>query len=68
VSVSRRRRKIANRLTSRPVSGTISATSDSPTSSPARRRGSLVMANPAHEATSTVSGTVTAATSSEFRM
>ena len=55
-----------NRGTSRAVSGTISATSETAISARAVRGASLVIAKPAHDATRSVSGTVTAATTMEF--
>ena len=66
VSVRRSSRKIAKRLTSSPVSGIISAASDSATRAPAMRRDSLVMkpGQRCHQR----SGAPPAATISEFRM
>ena len=58
--------KIAKRGTSSAVIGTIRSTSDSATSALRARRGSCDIAKPAHEATSTDSGTASATTSSEF--
>ena len=59
-------RKIANRGTSSAVVGTISATNESARTARDTRGGSCEIAKPAHEATSTASGTAIAATSSEF--
>ena len=67
VSVRPSARKSANRGTSSAVAGTISATSDAATTTPASRAArSWASANPASDATSTLSGTAIAATSSEF--
>ena len=52
--------------TSIAVSGTISETKEAATSARAVRGGSRVIANPAHDATSTESGTTSAATRIEF--
>ena len=57
---------ITNFGTSNAVIGTISATSDAAIRIPAARRDTLVIAKPAHDATSTVSGTATATTYSEL--
>ena len=59
---------MTKRGTSSAVSGTISTTRDNATSAPAQRRGSRVIANAAHDAVRTVSGTANATTISEFTM
>ena len=68
VSVSPNQRKTLTRPTSSDVPGTISTTTQRPTRNTRERRGSRAMANPAQEATTTETGTATAATSSEFAM
>ena len=66
VSVSPSQRKTLTRPTNSDVAGIISTTTQSPIRNTRERLGRRAIANPAHDATSTDSGTATAATSSEF--
>ena len=66
MSVSPSHRKTLTRPTSSDVAGIIITTTQSPIRKTRDRRGSRAIANPAHEATTTESGTATTATSSEF--
>ena len=66
MSIRPSQRNIVNRGTSSAVTGIISAAKDSPIRIARARPASSSSANPASEATSTASGTVSAATISEL--
>ena len=67
MSVSPSHRNTVTRPTNRAVAGIISTTTQRATRNAPAERGSRAIAKPAHEATTTLTGTATAATISEFR-